>query len=166
MSKRSSDSIIRNLVFGIQDSFGSTVGFLSGVAVSGISRETLLFTGILLIFVEAFSMALGSLISEHVVLEAQQKRRLKLFKSLKGPATMFIAYVLSGFVPLTPYILFWGPYSLPISIAVSLITLAFTSYISAKMYKISPLHHIKETLLISVIAIGVGVIVGKLFPNV
>lgn len=165
MSKRNNDSIIRNLVFGIQDSFGSTVGFLSGVAVSGISRETLLFTGILLIFVEAFSMALGSLISEHVVLEARQQKKLPLFKSFAGPITMFIAYVTSGFVPLTPYILFWGPYSLLISIVVSLVTLSIASYFSARMYKISPMHHIKETLLISVIAIGVGVLVGKLFPN-
>jgi hypothetical protein len=94
MSKRNNESIIRNLVFGIQDSFGSTVGFLSGVAVSGISRETLLFTGILLIFVEAFSMALGSLISEHVVLESRQKKSLPLFNSFAGPITMFLAYVL------------------------------------------------------------------------
>lgn len=165
MSKGKRDSIIRNLVFGIQDSFGSTVGFLSGVAVSGISRDTLLFTGVLLIFVEAFSMALGSLISEHVVKEANQKKRLPLFKSFSGPITMFTAYVVSGFVPLTPYILFWGPYSLPISILVSLITLSIAGYISARIYKISPLHHIKETLLISIIAIGVGVLVGKFFPN-
>lgn len=166
MSKRENSSIIRNLIFGIQDSFGSTVGFLSGVAISGISKETLLFTGLLLILVEASSMAMGSLISEHVVEESEQKKTLPLFKSIIGPITMFFAYVLSGLIPLTPYILFWGPYSLPISIVVSLISLTIIGYIVSKRYNISTKHHIKETLIVSILAISIGVIFGKLFPTI
>lgn len=163
MSKRK-NLIVRNLTFGIQDSFGSTVGFLSGVAVSGMEKDKLLFSGILLILVEAFSMALGSLISEHVVQETETKRSLPMTRSLLGPITMFFAYLISGLVPLAPYILFWGPYSLSISIGISLFVISVIGYINAKRYRISPMHHIKETVLISILAIIVGVIIGKIFP--
>lgn len=165
MSINKKQSIIRNLVFGIQDSFGSTVGFLSGVAVSDSSRETLLFTGILLVFVEAFSMATGSLLSEHTVEEVDRKRSLPILKSLTGPIVMFIAYAVSGMIPLLPYLLFWGAYSLPISIALSMTVLGIFGYISAVFYKINPKHHIIETLIISSLAIGVGIAIGKLLPQ-
>jgi len=161
--KLSRDSdIVRSLIFGIQDSFGSTVGFLSGIAVSNMSRNDMLFTGALLIFVEAFSMAAGVLISNHTVDEVKSRRALPLLVKLKSPIVMFFAYALSGFVPLSPYYFFWGQYSLVASIGVSLLVLACIGYISAKLYKISPFHHIKETLLVSIVAIGAGVLIGKL----
>lgn len=158
------NSIVRNLVFGIQDSFGSTVGFLSGVAVSNLNKETLLFTGILLILVEAFSMSLGSLLSEHTVDEMNQKKKLPLLTSIAGPITMFFAYAITGLIPLAPYYFFWGEFSLYLSIGISIIATILIGYISAKMFKIVIIHHIKETLLITVIAIIVGLLIGQFAP--
>jgi VIT1/CCC1 family predicted Fe2+/Mn2+ transporter len=48
---------LRNFIFGVEDSLVSTVGLLSGVAVAGVASRTILLTGVVLIFVEAFSMA-------------------------------------------------------------------------------------------------------------
>ena len=48
---------IRNFIFGVEDSLVSTAGLLSGIAATGMSRPAILLTGIVLIFVEAFSMA-------------------------------------------------------------------------------------------------------------
>ena len=160
------EEFARNLIFGIQDSFGSTLGFLSGVAVSGVDRKILLFTGVVLILVEAISMGVGSLISQHTVDEVEAKKSLPLFRSLSGSITMFISYAISGFIPLAPYILFYGPYSLPISVLVTLITLVIVGYISGKMLKINPWHHAKEMLLVGIIAVTVGIAIGKFFPTV
>ena len=63
MFKRYSKNVLagylRAFVFGVEDSLASTVGLLSGIAIAGAGRETILMTGIVLIFVEAFSMAIG-----------------------------------------------------------------------------------------------------------
>ena len=46
---------IRNFVFGVEDSLASTVGLLSGIATAGVNASTIVVTGAVLIFVEAFS---------------------------------------------------------------------------------------------------------------
>ena len=49
----------------MEDSLVSTVGLLSGVAVANVPMTTILLTGLILIFVEAISMAAGSFLSEY-----------------------------------------------------------------------------------------------------
>ena len=49
-----------SFIFGVEDSLVSTVGLLSGVAVAGVTRTDIFITGIILIFVEAFSMGVGN----------------------------------------------------------------------------------------------------------
>ena len=51
---------LRNFIFGVEDSLVSTVGLLSGVAVANVDQATIFLTGMVLIFVEAFSMGVGS----------------------------------------------------------------------------------------------------------
>ena len=59
---------LRNTVFGVEDSLVSTVGLLSGIAATGsVSKSFILLTGIVYISVEAFSMAVGSFLSEEFV---------------------------------------------------------------------------------------------------
>ncbi len=163
-SKSQTDSFIRNLVFGVQDSFGSTLGFLSGVAIGGFNRQALLFGGTVLIFVEASAMAFGSLLSEHKVEEYKQKKSLPLFTSLRGPIIMFFSYIFTGLIPLLPYVITFNAYSLIISITFSLFILTVFSIISAKLWKLEAVHHLKETLLVGIITIVIGILVGRFFP--
>ncbi len=60
---------LRNFVFGVEDSLVSTVGLLSGVAAAGVETKTIVLTGVVLIIVEALSMAVGSYLSEYSVEE-------------------------------------------------------------------------------------------------
>ena len=53
-----------SFIFGVEDSLVSTVGLLSGVAVAGVNRSGIFVTGVILIFVEAFSMGVGNFLSE------------------------------------------------------------------------------------------------------
>src|SRR3990167_8323104 len=96
---------LRNLVFGVEDGLVSTVGLLSGIAIAGVDRETIFLTGIVLIFVEAFSMAAGSFLSEASVEEmhggADDTRG-----SIAAGAVMFFSYFAAGILPPFPYIFF------------------------------------------------------------
>lgn len=163
-TRREQSTAIRNLTFGVQDSFGSTLGFLSGVWIGGMDRETIIFSATILIFVEAMSMAIGSLVSEHAVEEFKQKKELPITKSLTGPFIMLVSYIAGGFIPLLPFIFLWGRYSLLISVFVTLFALAVFSYVNAKRYKIRVSHYISEALLVGGLSIIIGIVVGLLFP--
>jgi predicted membrane protein (TIGR00267 family) len=54
---------IRELVFGLEDSLVSTVGVVIGVAAGTEDRQVVILTGIVLVVVEALSMAAGSFLS-------------------------------------------------------------------------------------------------------
>lgn len=99
------DSVfVRNLVFGIEDGLVSTVGLLSGIAIAGVSGATIFVTGAILVFVEAFSMAAGSYLSEESVEENFEAPQSST-RSIEGSAVMFVSYAVAGFIPLLPYVL-------------------------------------------------------------
>jgi vacuolar iron transporter family protein len=94
---------LRNLVFGIEDGLVSTVGLLSGIAIAGVSAQTIFLTGSILIVVEAFSMAAGSYLSEESVEENFEKPQSQT-RSIEGSIVMFFSYIIAGFIPLLPYV--------------------------------------------------------------
>ena len=157
---------IRNFIFGAEDSLVSTVGLLSGIAMAGVSRRDIILTGIVLIFVEAFSMGVGSILSEHTVEEYEKQENSIAHQSLAGGLIMFISYFIAGFVPLAPYLLFDRSTALAISILPSLIALFLVGFISAKMFRIRALHHALEMFILGGAAIMIGVIIGKFVENI
>lgn len=123
-----SSLFVRNFVFGVEDSLVSTAGLLTGIAAAEVPRATILLTGATLVFVEAFSMATGSFLSEQSVEDlrmAGKKRHVHSSQSFFGGAVMFLSYVAAGVIPLFPYAIFEREQGLLISVAVSLATLFF-----------------------------------------
>src|SRR5690349_23132766 len=116
---------VRSFVFGGEDSLVSTVGLLSGVAAAGIGKADIILTGIVLIFVEALSMAVGTFLSENSAEEYLVKSELPMRSAVTAGTIMFGSYFLLGFIPLTPYILWPVTTAFSASIAASLIALAF-----------------------------------------
>ena len=151
---------VRNFIFGVEDSLVSTVGLLSGVAVAGLSKHDVFLTGIVLIFVEAFSMGVGSFLSEE---SAEEYVGNKKSFSLHGALIMFFSYFVAGFIPLAPYLAFNVTKAFVISIILSLIALFLLGLISSRIFKTDhTLKHAIRMLLIGGMAIAVGIIVGKL----
>src|SRR3972149_7189236 len=105
--KESFAANMRNFIFGVEDSLVSTVGLLSGVSIAGLSKSSIILTGAVLIFVEAFSMGAGSFLSESSA-EEYLKEGDSFKKSAGRGIVMFFSYFLAGFVPLLPYILLEG----------------------------------------------------------
>ena len=149
-----------NFVFGAEDSLVSTVGMLSGIASAGIDREVIVISGIVLIFVEAFSMSVGSFLSERVTEEYQNGFNSKTSKSLQAAIIMLFSYFISGLIPLLPYIFldvttaFWQ------SIVASLVALFGLGYLSARILRTNLLKNALRMMVIGGTAVFLGVVVG------
>jgi VIT1/CCC1 family predicted Fe2+/Mn2+ transporter len=157
------DLFIRNVIFGVCDSLVSTVGLLSGIDIGGTTQKTIILTGLVYTFVEAFSMSIGSFLSEQSVEEYDMKGSVDGKNSLSGGVIMFVSFILASFVPIFPYIVFPIASALWISIAFSIVTLFIVGLLSARVAKIRMAKQGIRMALLGGMAIIIGVIVGKLF---
>lgn len=153
---------VRNFIFGVQDSLVSTIGLVSGIAVAGVPRTTLILTGIVLIFVEAFSMGVGSLVSENAAEEYAEKTEVPFSKDFLDSLIMFSSYLFSGFLVLLPFLFLSSSQALIVSISISLATLFLVGWYSAKFAKVRMLKQALTMVIMGAAAIGVGVLVGRI----
>lgn len=156
---------LRSFVFGVEDSLVSTVGLLSGIAIAGVPKETIFLTGIILIFVEAFSMSVGYFLSEYSAESYMRQAEVSSRKSLAAAVIMFFSYFLSGFIPLFPYIILSSESAVWLSIGLSLFYLFFIGVISAKISNINLFRSGLRMFLIGGAAIFIGVFIGIFFGN-
>lgn len=159
----SKPEVLRNMVFGIEDSLVSTVGLVSGIAAAGVSRDAIIMTGVVLILVEAFSMAVGSLVSENSVEEVQLHREVSYSSSTLGAVVMFVSYVLSGVVIIVPYMLVPVATAFWVSVGIALVVLFALGIASGRLAGIPPLHKGVSMVLIGGAAVLLGVFVGSFF---
>ncbi len=159
---RSSGLYIRNIVFGVADSLVSTVGLLSGISASGSSPQVILLTGIVYAFVEAFSMAVGSFMSEQSAEEYAIKGEVANTQPFIAGTVMFVSFILASFIPIAPYMIFKPTVALLFSIIFSIIALFIVGLVSAKIVKVGTLKHGIRMMILGGAAIIIGVIVGKL----
>lgn len=160
-SRLTSASYFRNFVFGVEDSLVSTVGLLSGIAIADVPEHTVFLTGVILILVEAFSMAVGSFLSEHSADDYVQRRESSSRRSSVASVIMFFSYFVSGFIPLFPYFFFPTGTAIALSITLSLGALFLLGVIGARISRISILRNGLRMLMIGGIAIAAGIAVGK-----
>jgi VIT1/CCC1 family predicted Fe2+/Mn2+ transporter len=158
---KNNDLYIRNIIFGISDSLVSTVGLLSGIDVSGTSRQIIILTGIVYAFVEAFSMAVGSFLSEQSTEEYDVKGEVPDGKPFVAGIVMFVSFILASFIPIVPYLFAGLTEALWLSIGLSIAALFVVGLINARIDKVHVLKHAVKMALLGGAAIVIGVIVGK-----
>jgi VIT1/CCC1 family predicted Fe2+/Mn2+ transporter len=161
MKKRVDGMFLRNFIFGVEDSLVSTVGLLSGIAAEHIPQATILLTGIVYIFVEAFSMAVGSFLSEESVEEYATGQESSNSRPAFGAVIMFVSFVIAGFAPLLPYLLLPEHIALIGSIVFSLVVLFIVGLVNASVSKVKPWRRAFRMVVLGGFAIIVGVLVGK-----
>lgn len=161
---------MREIVFGLEDSFVSTLGTVTGIAAGAGSTYVVVLSGLVLIAVEAVSMSAGSYLSNKSAMEAElevlaeekvQRRGLDphLFRS---SAVMGVFYLLGGMVPIFPY------FFLPIrsAYAPSIILTAICLFIlgawTASFAKRSAWRGGAQMVLISLGAAAIGFGIGRL----
>ena len=155
----------RNFIFGVEDSLVSTVGLLSGIAIADVSRSTIFLTGMVLIFVEAFSMGVGSFLSEDSGEAVVHQKEVKNEGAILAAFIMFISYFVAGAIPLAPYVLFDVEAGFPISICSSLAMLFVLGLLAAKASARSYLKTALRMMLIGGMAIGLGVLVASFLSD-
>ncbi len=154
--------VVRNFTFGVEDSLVSTVGLLVGIAVAHVDRSSIVITGLVLIFVEGFSMAVGSLLSEQSVEEYEQHKEVALTKPMFAAVVMFLSYVIAGLIPLGPFFFSASLQAVWTSIVLTLISLFFLGVFNAKMFHVRVWKDGLQTLIMGGVAILVGIIVGQI----
>jgi VIT1/CCC1 family predicted Fe2+/Mn2+ transporter len=165
-SRVASGAYVRNFIFGVEDSIVSTVGLISGIALAGVSLHNIIVTGVVLIFVEAFSMAAGAFLAEESAEEYVEQKEVKEGPALRSSLVMFFSYLVSGLVPLTPYVLLSRDLAFPVSIGVSILVLAALGFFSARVSKTHPWRHIVRMCVVGGAAIAVGILAGQLASGI
>ncbi|MEN9558138.1 MAG: hypothetical protein RL141_507 [Candidatus Parcubacteria bacterium] len=159
--KATQAAFVRNFIFGVEDSLVSTVGLVSGVAVAGVDRGTIILTGLVLIVVEALSMGVGSLLAESSTEEFVFRRGRSMRLPMIGGGIMFVSYFIAGFIPLAPYAFLDITHAFPLSIIVSLISLFLLGYVSAALFKGRRTRSALRMLILGGLAIGAGALIGS-----
>lgn len=162
MDRKHRKEIIRNFIFGVEDSLVSTVGLVSGITIAGTKASTVFLTGMVLIFVEAFSMGIGSLLSAHGADSYENHGNAKLLDSALYAVVMFFSYLIAGFFIILPYLFFHEKTAVYVSISVSVVGLFILGLWSAKIAKMKLLQRGFLMAMLGGAAIVLGVVVGQL----
>ncbi|KKW20048.1 MAG: hypothetical protein UY63_C0002G0007 [Parcubacteria group bacterium GW2011_GWA2_51_10] len=158
-------SYFRNFIFGVEDSLVSTVGLLSGIAIANVPEKTIFLTGVVLIFVEAFSMAAGSFLSEASAEGYATGADAPTRSNFISGSIMFVSYLFSGFIPLFPYLLWPVATALSFSIIFSVAALFILGIVGARIAHTSLMKSGLRMATIGGIAIAFGLLAGKLLSS-
>lgn len=151
---------VRNFIFGAEDSLVSTVGLLAGIASAGVPQKEIIISGVVLVCVEAFSMSVGSFLSERTTEESSPGYKSQKSNSIQAAGIMFVSYFVCGFIPLFPYLIIRSDQAFWSSILVSLLSLFILGFVSAKILKTRIWKSALRMTIIGGLAIGLGVAVG------
>jgi len=81
--KSSLSSVLREVVFGMEDGMVSTLGSITGIAVGSGSQSTVLLAGSVIIAVESISMGIGSYLSNKSEEEMDQRKIIEEKEEIK-----------------------------------------------------------------------------------
>lgn len=161
---KSSALYLRSIIFGINDSLVSTVGFLAGISVAGVPRATIVLTGIVYTLVESFSMAMGDFLSEESAEEYASQSNVNDRPSVISALLMFVSCVLASLIPLVPYIVFVSSTALIVSICLSVLSLFIVGAVSARFSHLPMLWRGIRMASLGGAAIVMGVAIGSFMP--
>lgn len=156
---------LRSVIFGINDSLVSTVGFLAGISVAGIPRSTIILVGVVYALVESFSMAMGDFVSEESAEEYTRKSSINNRSSVISAVLMFISCVLASLIPLIPYVIFASDTAFVLSIGLSVIALFLVGAWSARFSRLPILWRGIRMASLGGFAIIIGIAIGTFMPD-
>lgn len=155
------EDYLRSALFGLQDGLVSTTGVVVGISTGVEDKAVIILASLVAVSVEASSMAAGQYSSEKAV--HQMDKTGKHTDSLMlGAAIMFISYLLAGFIPITPTLIFNQPDARIYSVIAAFIGLFIIGYIKGRIVEHKPLRSAIELFIIGGIATSIGLIVGQM----
>lgn len=161
MQRSINQDYIRSFVFGCQDALVSTAGIIVGVATAVPNKQYIVITGLVAVMVEALSMTAGQYLSEksvHGLPGSHHKDSLFI-----GSLTMFVAYVVGGFVPILPILI--APLSISplLSVLASFAGLFSLGYLKGKLFTGHSIFNSLEMMIVGGLTVLIGIFVGSYF---
>ena len=104
---------IRDIVFGTNDALLTNIGIVTGFTASLVSNRLIILAVVVDIFTSAFAMAIGTYLSrtsedDYFGMSLEKDTKLSVDKALANPyvaaVVMWVVYVVSGFIPLLPFL--------------------------------------------------------------
>lgn len=164
---------LRAAVYGANDGIVTTFAVVAGVAGAGLSPKIIIVLGLANMFADGLSMGIGDYLgekSEQRMRQAQAKKFKNGHLWVTGVVT-FIAFVLAGIMPLTPYLAeFFGvtiepSYQLGVSVAATGCALFIVGSLRTLFIKGSWIRNGLEMLAIGTIAASVAYMVGGVIES-
>lgn len=156
------EDYLRSGLFGIQDGLVSTTGVVLGISTGIENKAFVILASLVAVTVEASSMAAGQYSSEKAV-HQMDKIGKHTDSLIVGAGVMFAGYLLGGFVPIIPTILFNQSQARIIAVAAAFVGLFILGYIKGHIVEHKPLRSAVELFIIGAIATTIGLIVGHIF---
>lgn len=158
MSFKINQDYLRSIVFGCQDALVSTTGIVIGISAAVSNRQFIVLSALVTVSVEALSMAAGQYLSEKSVHDLSNNRHRD--NLALGSLFMFISYLVGGFIPIIPILIFPINISPLITTLFSFIGLFALGFLKAKFFANHPWRSAIEMLVIGGLATLIGLLVG------
>lgn len=160
---------LREIIFGFEDSFVSTLGTITGVAAGSGSSDIVILSGSVLIVVEAISMAAGSYLSsktaeEVEAMHAHPKNHLRKHPVVAAVVMLF-SYLVGGVFPLLPYLFLSVEQALWPSVILTFVLLFVLGVWKTRFTKRSWWKSGLEMVVVCAAAAFLGYLIGRAFSS-
>ena len=155
--RRPQTDYVRSVMFGLEDGLVSTTGATVGVAAGTRDADVVLLAGVVVLAVEALSMAAGQFLSERTVHQVEPWHRDSL---AVGTVLMFTAYIAAGLVPLAPVLLMRSMSSVVVGAALAFPALFLLGWTKGRVVGVAPRRSGIEVLIVGGVAAAIGMAVG------
>lgn len=171
MGKNLMVTYLKEIVYGGNDGIVTTFAIVAGF--SGAQRDpanalpvfTVLLFGLSNLFSDGVSMALGNFLSSRSAENVTGNLRVRKAPLFTSIAT-FVSFIVFGFVPLTPYILWREKASFEMSIVATLLALISLGVVRWKAGRENIFRSIGEIVLLGGVAAAVAYMVGTMFDGI
>lgn len=154
------EDYFRSVMFGLQDGLVSTTGVVVGISAGVPDPAIIILASFVAVSVEASSMAAGQYSSEKAVHQLDKSGKHK-DSLIIGASLMFFSYLLAGFVPISPFLIFTPEVARVVSISVALMVLFVIGYFKGRIVEHGALSSAVEMLIIGGLATVIGLVVGN-----
>lgn len=162
MLKKVNIEYLRSGFFGVEDALVSTSGAVIGISIGDQNTKVVLLAGLVVVTVEAISMAIGQFLTDETIHEAESKNTPK-DNPVISATIMFFSYLIAGLVPILPFVFTTVGSARIISFLAALVGLFALGAIKAKIVNVSIVKSGLKSLLLGGVAATVGAVVGLTF---
>jgi vacuolar iron transporter family protein len=161
---------IRDIVFGTNDALLTNIGIVTGFTASLVSNRLIVLAVLVDIFTSAFAMATGTYLSrtsedDYLATSLTRGTKTSVDRALANPyfaaLVMYVVYVISGFIPLLPFLFGLEPTdAAKLAVALGALTFLVVGLFKGQVTRTSLIRSALQFFLLGSVAALVGYGIG------